>query len=355
MAYTEILTTHDLTAEQWDASIASEYLQMLWFRHITGPSTDAVIQTKMDLTKKAGDAITTGIRSGLKGGHVTGNAMGEGNEGHVEFYGFRTTIDNDRQLVRVDDVPMTQKRVPWDVLQQCKEALVEQNKQQLEDDIMTALCVTSTGRVRGRYLYGAVDSNWDATHVTALTNVDNTADQLTTGMIDIAKRKALIPKNATAKIRPMKVKVGMRFEEWYVGIFHPLSIRDMILNDASWKNAQLNLPPQSNSESPIYTGSSFKGSWNGVLIYEWDRVPLVASTIQVSHNLVMGAQAGVINWGQMTKFTEDTSRDFGHIYAAETHEIRGVAKVVYGRNSVDASISDEDNGIIHVFAAAVAD
>lgn len=355
MAYTEVLTTHDLTAEQWETGIAAEYLQQVWFAHIMGESSDMPVQVKMDLNKKSGDAITLGIRSQLKGGHITGRSKGVGNEGRVDFYGQRITIDNDRQVVKVEDVPMTQKRVPWDVLMQVREALVDQSKQQLENDIMTALCDTATGRVRGRYLYGTADSNWSATHTTALTNVDNTSDQLTTSMLDIAKRKALIPVNATAKIRPMKVQVGQSFQEWFISVHHPYSIRDMIVGDASWKNAQLNVPPMAtNNQHVLYTGASFKGSWNGVLIYEWDRVPLVASTIQVGHGLLLGAQAGAVVWGQTSKFNEDTIQDLGHDYVAELHEIRGISKIVYNRLSVSGE-TNEDNGAVHVFAAAVAD
>lgn len=355
MSYTEVLTGHDLTAEQWETGIQSEYLQQLWWAHIMGESSDMPIQVKMDLNKKPGDAITIGIRSRLKGGHVTGNAKGTGNEGRVDFYGQRITIDNDRQIVKVEDVPMSQKRVPWDVLTQVREALVDQSKQQLEDDLMTAMCDTSTGRVRGRYLYGSADSNWNATHATALTAVDGTNDMLTTSMLDIAKRKALIVVNATARIRPMKVQVGMSFQEWFVSVHHPYSLRDLITNDAAWKNAQLNVSPvTSNKDHVLYTGSSFKGSWNGVLIYEWDRVPLVASTIQVGHGLLLGAQAGAVVWGQTSKFNEDTIQDLGHDYVAELHEIRGMSKVVYNRSSVSGE-TNEDNGVVHIFSAAVAD
>ncbi len=355
MAYTEVLTTHDLTAEQWETGIASEYLQQLGFAHIMGESSDMPIQVKMDLQKKAGDAITIGIRSKLKGGHVTGNAKGVGNEGRVDFYGQRITINNDRQVVKVEDVPMSQKRVPWDVLMQVREALVDQSKQQLEDDIMTALTDTSAGRVRGRYLYGVADSNWDPTHTTALTNIDAVNDMLTTNMLDIAKRKALITVNATARIRPMKVQVGQSFQEWFVSYHHPYSLRDLITNDAAWKNAQLNVSPvTSNKDHVLYTGSSFKGSWNGVLIYEWDRTQLVSSTIQCGHGLLMGAQAGAVVWGQTSKFSEDTEQDLGHDYVAELHEIRGIAKIVYNRSSVSGE-TNEDNGVVHVFAAAVAD
>lgn len=354
MAYTEILTGAGVTVSQWEDRIASEYIGQLWMRNLMGPSTDAVIQVKQDLTKMPGDAINIGIRSQLLGGYVSGNSFGLGNEGRVEFYNQRITIDNVRHLVRFDDVPMSQKRVGWDLLNQGREALVEKSRIRLDEDIMASLSGTSTGRVRGRYLYGALDSNWDATHTTALTAVDNTSDQLTSNMIRIAKRKALIPVNATARIRPMSVKVGMNFEQWFVFVAHPYASRDMVDNDAVYRNSQLLLPPGANRDSPLFSGNSFRGSYDGVLIYEYDRVQLASSTIQVAHNLFMGAQAGTVVWGQMPKFGEQ-EQDLGHTVSYEVHEIRNTAKLVYGRAAVDASISDEDNGIVHVFSAAVAD
>ena len=354
MAYTEVLTGAGVTVSQWEARIAYEYIGQLWMKNIMGPSQDAVIQVKSDLTKMPGDAINFGIRSQMKGGLVTGNTFGLGNEGRVEFYNQRTVIDNVRHLVRFDDVPMSQKRVGWDLLNEGRQALVEKARVKLDEDIVAALSIVTTGRVRGRYLYGAVDSNWNATHTTALTNVDNTADQATTNGIRICKRKALIPVNATARIRPMNVKVGMNYEQWFICILHPYAVRDLVDNDAAYRNAQLLLPPNGNRESSLFTGNAFRGSYDGVLIYEYDRINLVSSTIQVAHNLFLGAQAGVVAWGQMPKFNEQ-EQDLGHTVTYEVHEIRKVEKVVYGRAAVDASITDEDNGMIHYFTAAVAD
>lgn len=358
MAYTEVLTGHGVTAEQWDSMLYSEYTGQIWMKHLMGTGDTAPIQVSQDLTKTAGDAINIPIRSQLQGGTVRGNAKGEGNEGRVDFYNFRMTIDNVRQLVRVDDVPMSEKRVAFSVLQGAKDALVEKNKYLLEDDIITALCTVSDaaggGKVRGKTLYGASDGNWNATHATALLAVDNAADQLSTSMISIAKRKAQIPTNATAKIRPMRVQSGKLVEEWFCFLGHTLSIRDLVENDAAWKNAQLNIPPNANRDSPLFTGSWFKGSWNGVLIYEFERLPLIASTIQVSHNMLLGAQAAAVAWGQRTKFGEEM-KDVGHDRIYETHEIRGISKLIFDRNSIDSSITNEDNGQVNVFAAAVAD
>jgi N4-gp56 family major capsid protein len=354
MSYTEILTSHDLTEEQWDAQIGQEYLSANWFKNLMGPSSMAPIQVKMDLSKSAGDAITIGIRSQMFGGRVDGRAKGKGNEGRVDFYGQRITIDNVRHLVKFEDVPMSKQRVSWDILNQGREALVEKSQIGLEEDIINKLSDTSVGRVRGRYLYGSLDSNWNATHATALQAVDNTDDKLSTNSIRIMKRKALIPVNAHAKIRPMKVMTGMNFEDWFVFVGHPYCLRDMVDNDAAYRNAQLLLPPNANRESPLFTGSAFKGNYDGVLIYEYDRMPLVASTIQVGHCFLMGAQALAVCWGQMSKFGQDTE-DLGHDIIFETHEIRGISKIVYDRNTVDSTISNEDNGLVNGFFAAVAD
>jgi hypothetical protein len=167
-------------------------------------------------------------------------------------------------------------------------------------------------------------------------------------MINIAKRKARFPVNAEAKIRPMRIKNGKNFEEWYCFVGHDLSMRDLVKNDAAFNNAHLLIPPQANADSPLFSGSSFKGNFNGVLVYEYERIQLISSTIQVSHNFLLGAQAGVVAWGQRSKFGEEFS-DLKHKVTYETHEIRGVNKVAFNRDTV------EDNGVIHIFAAAVAD
>lgn len=347
MAYTEILTGDGLTVEQWEDSIFKEYIGMLATKKFMGTSVDSIIQVKEELTKKAGDAITVGMRGRVVGGLVEGSAKAIGNEGTLSFYNQRITIDNIRRAVKFEDVPMSQKRTMFNILKEGKNALEEEFAVDFDDDVITALVDTASGRVRGRYLYGAVDSNWNATHATALTNIDNTSDKLTTAMIDVAKRKALIPVNATARIRPTRVVNGKNSEQWYVLWAHTYALRDMVDNDAAWKNRLLNLTPRS-GEGVLFSGSAFKGAWNGTLVYENERLPLVSSTIQVVDNLFLGAQAAAVVWGQRSKFNEEES-DFGHDVSYELHEIRGMSKLVFSRTT------QEDNGVVHVFSAAVAD
>ena len=63
MSYTEVLTSQGVTVSQWDDRIAAEYIGQLWMKNLIGPSMDAVIQAKQDLTKMPGDAINIAIRS----------------------------------------------------------------------------------------------------------------------------------------------------------------------------------------------------------------------------------------------------------------------------------------------------
>lgn len=345
--YTEILTDNNLTQEGWDDALFEEYVGQMWWKNLIGTKKTSPIITRTELSKNPGDAITIGMRGQQEGGKVTGNAKGIGNEGRVDFFSQRLTIDNVRFLTKVEDVPMTQKRVGFNVLTQVKEALVEKSQLGTDEDITAALSATSS-RVRGRYLYGATDANWNATHATALQNVDNTADLLTSKIVSIAKRKALVPVNATAKIRPMRVRNGKNYEEWFIFVGHTYAIRDLVDHDAAWRNQQLMLTPRTNSDSPLFSGSALKGSHNGVLIYEYDQLELISSTIQCAHNLLLGAGAAAIAWGQRSKYGEEYS-DVGHDYTGEQHEIRGIEKLVFNRST------PEDNGIVHVFTAGVAD
>jgi len=111
MAYVEILTDNGLTVEQWDSDIFEEYLGQLWWKNLMGTSEDSVIQVLEDLTKSPGDAITVGLMGEMQGGKVTGNSKGKGNEGRVDFFNQRIVVDNIRYLIKIEDIPMTQKRV----------------------------------------------------------------------------------------------------------------------------------------------------------------------------------------------------------------------------------------------------
>lgn len=357
MSWESVLTSHDVTVQQWEAEINFEYLRQTFWSRWMAESPFAIIQLQSDLTKVKGDVINFNIASEVQGGVVTGSNKVAGNEGNVDFYGFDVRVDNDNVSVRMDNIPMIEQRVSFSALGSARNMLVEKRRLRTDDRITNALTDTASGRVRGRYLYGNADGNWNATHATALTAVDNTDDQLTLKVIGVMKRKAKIPVNAHAKIRPMMVMSGGEqggFEEWYIFCAHTYTMRDVVLNDPLYRSPHLTLPPMANPKSPLYTGSSFRGSHEGVLMYEWEGMPLVSSTIQVSHNLLLGAQSCAFAWAQFSRFKEQ-GYNYEEDRGFKLHEINNISKVVWARNTVDSSVSDEDNGVVHGFTAALND
>lgn len=349
-SYVEILNSHGISQTQWDTKVYYEYIRMAFWPLFIGKGEMSVIQLKTDLSKDQGDTLIFELVGELEGGVVEGNATGIGNEGSFQIYTDSVVVNNKRILVRLDDIPMSVKRSGLPLLNIAKGRLARKAKIEFDLNITTALTDTSRGRVRDRYLYGAVDSNWDATHATALTSIDDTADQLTLKSISKAKRKATSPQTADVpKIMPTMVRgTPKTLEEWYVYVGHDRPIRDLVENDATFTNRQLNIPPESNRNNVLFTGRHFKGSHDGVLIYEYEGIPLVTSTIVCAHNLLLGAQAAGYAVGQNSKYAQE-GIDLGMGMRAHIHEIRGIRKMVFNESNA------QDHGVIHHFTSAVAD
>lgn len=338
-----IETTHGVSAEQWSGEVFGEYLAQNPFFNFMGTASTNIVQVKEELLKAPGDAITVQLRAKLTGNGVTGSTNLKGAEESLVFYEQRLLVDTLRHAVKLSG-EMSEKRVAFDLRNQAREALVDWANDKLRRDLVTALTNTAVGRVRARYLYGATDANWNATHATALATVDATNDRLTTEVISRAKRKALL--EGDRKVRPMLLKQGNRTEEVFVLFAHPYALRDL-LNDEKFRDVNVHLPA-SMSESVLVHGQRFKGMWDGVMLFETEMPVLAtagASGIPVAHNVLCGAQAAAVAWGKRTNYKEDVD-DYGHDNGFAIDEIRGVNKLVF---------NGSDHGVVNVFTAAVAD
>lgn len=338
-----IETTHGCSAAAWSTEGFSEYLGANPFFNFMGTSSHNVVQVKEDLTRQPGDSVTVQLRAKLNGHGVTGNIRLKGDEEELVFYDQRVHVDTVRHGVVLRG-EMSEKRVAFDLRNQAREALVDWASDKLRNDIVKALTNNLVGRDRSRYLYGATDANWNANHNTALANVDNTNDKLTTEIISRAKRKALL--EGSRKIRPVTIRYGNTVHETYVMFAHPYAIRDL-LKDQAFKDMNNNGVVQ--MPDNIYChGQRYKGMWDGVMIYETE-MPIIskagASNIDVAHNVLCGAQACVVAWAKRTNYKEEID-DYGHENGFAIDEIRAVEKLVF--NHVD-------HGVVNVFTAAQAD
>jgi N4-gp56 family major capsid protein len=338
-----IETTHGCSAEQWSSEVFGEYLAQNPFFTFMGSSSHNIFQVKEELTKAPGDAITVQLRAKLTGNGVTGGTALKGAEEDLVFYDQRLVVDTLRHAVILRG-EMSEKRAAFDLRNQAREALVDWATDRMRKDVVTALTNTSVGRDRSRYLYGASDTNWNATHATALANVDGSNDKLTTSAISRAKRKALL--EGSRKVRPFMLKSGDKVEEVYVLFAHPYAVRDL-LTDEDFKALNTYIPTTF-GDSVLVHGQRYKGMWDGVMIFETE-MPLIADAgadgIDVAHNVLCGAQACAVAWGKRVNYKEDVD-DYGHQNGFAIDEIRGISKLVF--NNID-------HGLVNVFTAAVAD
>lgn len=339
-----IQTTHGLSAEQWSSEVMGEYLGQNPFFNFMGSGSNSIIQVKEELTKSAGDAVTVQLRAKLSGAGVTGDTALKGNEEDLIFYDQKLTVDTLRHAVMLRG-EMSEKRVAFDLRNQAREALVDWASDKMRTDIIAALTDTSKGRDASRYVYGAAESNYNASHTTALATVDATNDKLTTDLISKAKRKAMLDGNR--KVRPFLLKQGNKVEEVYVLFAHPYAVRDL-LKDQAFKDVNINIPSNF-GDSVLVHGQRYKGMWDGVMIFECAEMPVAAgagdTSIDVAHNVLCGAQAAAVAWGKKTNYKED-SDDYGHENGFAIDEIRGIEKLVF--NNID-------HGVVNVFTAAVSD
>ena len=78
MAFTTVQAAN--VEEVWDADFFKSYVRANRFKRYMGTTENSIIQTRADLTKKAGDGITLPLITELTGAGQTGNGLLEGNE-----------------------------------------------------------------------------------------------------------------------------------------------------------------------------------------------------------------------------------------------------------------------------------
>ena len=341
-----------LTPQLWDDKFFREYVRTNRFKKYMGTDENSIIQLKDDLTKKKGDSVTFALLSELQGSGRTGNQTLKGYEERLGLYSHKLTVNVLRHAVAVDDWDEQKSTIA--LRDAAKVALKEWALKKMRDGIVDAMSgidgvayASATAAQKNtwnannsdRVLYGSAVSNYNATHATALANIDATNDKLTTGLISLAKRLA---QTATPKIAPVNVKED---EEWYVWFAQPRAFRDLA---ASTTMQQANRDARARGiDNPLFTGGALV--WDGVIIREIPELPVIAGAgaagIDVAANFLCGAQAMGVAWAQRTKTTTDTD-DYDFLHGVGIQEIRGIEKLRF---------NNQDNGIFTVFTAAVAD
>lgn len=297
----------------------------------------------------------------------TGDQRLQGTGGSITYGKDSITLSEYGDELQVKNRTMNKTRTKIDVDNDTSEALGEQSGRFAMVKVLQALTDVTAGRTQKRYLYGSAEANYNATHATALANVDATDDKLTLDLLGDAITKFRTQSTGIGFMQPAEVILkDDSVVEKFIGLFHPAAIRDL-KKDPNFKTAVLQ---KDNALFDVISGSNFVGEYEGCLIYGLDPVDtendvlllsgVGASSINVAHNLILGKGAMVVAYGKeaepdtsikysmsnngnmiITKVGDDHGRDTLWAW----RNVMGFRKLVDGN-------TNEDYAAAHLFTSA---
>ena len=310
MALTEFPANHPLAVRLWAKRLFVESLRETFVDRFIGSSEkNSIVYMKDELTKSAGDRITVGLRVQLNGPGTLGDSTLEGNEEALTTHNDTIIIDQLRHAVRSKG-KMSEQRVPFSVRQESMDGLKDWWADRIDTWFFNQIAgFTAQTDVRYTGLQPVLAP--DAQHI-ARPNSKTTDESLTTGdefnlgMIDkaIARAKAWQTTiNGVVPIRPIRYKGG----DYYVMFIHPYQTYQLRTNTnpGTWADLQkARLLGSGSDDNPIFTGGSFLGIYNGVVIHESSRVPNGVHSVNgtavaaVRRAIMCGAQSALMATGR---------------------------------------------------------
>lgn len=348
-----------LTVQQWDEKFFTEYLNSNWFKQFMGTGSSKMIQVKEDLTKKPGDAVTFTLVNKLTGLAKGATEALEGAEEEATLRSFLVRVREYSHAVKFKKFEAQKTAI--DLRMAHKDILMDWNMELDRDNIIDAMMsingtvfASADATARNawavdnvdRVLFGALKSNYSATHATGLTNIDNTDDKLTPGIISLLKR---IANAANPKVRPFKVRSSVGDTDAYVLFAHPLAVRDLA-NNSSFLAANREARNRG-IDNPLFNGADYM--WENVAIYTLEDIPIVASTINVAPAFLCGAQALGMAWAMRPQTVEEDF-DYKRSVGLAVKQWYKVEKLRFGSGSTDTA-DYKDHGIVTWWGPAVAD
>jgi hypothetical protein len=207
--------------------INREWVRDSMFSPYMGEDINSIIRRRFEL-KNGGEQMNIPLVRRLTGAGVSTGTL-VGNEEVIDNYGMRVRLDWARHAV-VTNKAESQKDSA-DIFGEAKPLLSDWLKELNRDELIAAFMalpsetLPTSSRVNGiqydlataaqrntwnadnsdRVLYGAATSNYNATHATALANVDTTADKLTATNLALLKSGRTRPRTATSTSSPSLV------------------------------------------------------------------------------------------------------------------------------------------------------
>lgn len=360
MALSEVQANNRLVKYQKQFTI--EWGRDNLFSPYQGTELTNIIRVVNDL-KSGGEEINIPLLARLRGAGV-GSGTLVGNEESLDDYGMRARIDWARHAVTMKKSEKHKQSA--DAFAEARPALNLWADELRRDETIEAMMALPSesaqaglgseagDRVCGiryaaatasdrntwnannsdRVLYGNAVGNYNATHATALANVDATDDLFTLGSSSLLK---YVAKRADPKIKPYKVQNG---REYFVAFHGSRTFRDL---QAALDAAGIDKDGRAREGKAMDSNPLFQDGdelYRGVIHVEipeideyietvWDDVLLTAGANSTRVNPVFfcGQSAIAMAIGQMPRPTFREDKDYGFIEGAGIEMAYGISKV----------------------------
>ena len=352
MAVTTVQSNNKLV--KFTQEINREYVRGNLFSPYMGTALNSIIRVRNEL-KAGGEQMNIPLVSRLTGAGVSTGTL-VGNEEMIDNYGMRVWLEWARHAV-VTNKAESQKDSA-DIFGEAKPLLSDWGKELQRDELITAFMALpsesqpSAGvRVNGiqydlataaqrntwnaansdRVLYGNTTANYNATHATALANVDTTNDKATASNLALLKRVAM---GASPKIRPFKTDSGYEYFVAFAGMntFRDIKASLETINKDGRAREQNGM-----DKNPLFQDGD--QMYDGIIIRQ---VPEISSFVtnvwttlktagtasaRVEPVFLCGQQAAAMAWGQMAKPTFRKEDDYGFITGTGIEMAYGMSKI----------------------------
>lgn len=377
MALTGPQTNNKLV--QFTKEINREYIRENLFSPYMGTAMTSIIRMRHE-PKKGGEQINIPLVTRLTGTAKSTGTLTD-HEEKIDNYGMRAWVDWARHAVATNDAE--EQKDSADIFGEAKPLLSDWGKELQRDEIIAAMMSlpsesapaglgSSEGqRINGilyedatagnrntwnadnsdRVLYGNALGNYNATHATALNNIDTTDDTFKASSLKLLKRVA---KAASPKIRPFKIDDGREFFVAFVGTNNFYQLKTDL--DTINKDAR----PRDVGKNPIFQDGD--EIYNGVIVREIPEIEDFVTNVwtslltagnggtRVAPVFLCGQSAIAMPWAKMATPTTRDETDYQFVKGVGVKMAYGVAKM-FKKHPMDGSALKQW-GIVNGFFSA---
>lgn len=355
----------ELTPEIWDEQFSVETYQSNPFAAYMGTGAGNIVRMKEDFASKRGNGISFEFITQLDEDAITGKTPLEGNEDQLGEYGDKVFWDRRKKGISLHEIDEAEAAI--DLRKASRESLRDWADQDIKKmlldraldvgescdvDYFTGSDLTNNKNawnVNNADRVHYAGTSYNATHATALSNINNTADQGKAGkkMLGIMKRMAA---TASPKITPVKWSKTDNRKVFVCGV-HPFTFRDIV---ASLESVEAQVSVAKRNEG-IFLGGDRE--YDGIVIHEIDDMPLIlgagAGGIDLAPVLFMGQEA--FGYGIKSRYKSREAKDgYGEVTGLGMFADYGIKKLCY-RYGPNEDVHGKQRGLITGFAAAEPD